>query len=91
MSVSSDRVTIDAADLEKLNEKDKAELRQFFAGEQKRNRVWARTFVPPFLIFFFGPSRFPPAPKFRTYLTYLPTYLPTYLFTAPAKGSQKKN
>ncbi|KAK3302082.1 Tim10/DDP family zinc finger-domain-containing protein [Chaetomium strumarium] len=42
MSSSSD-FSIDQSDLEKLNDKDKAELRQFFSNEEQRARVHAQT------------------------------------------------
>jgi import inner membrane translocase subunit TIM8 len=44
MSSSSD-FSIDQSDLEKLNDKDKAELRQFFSNEEQRARVHARMFM----------------------------------------------
>ncbi|KAK3902043.1 hypothetical protein C8A05DRAFT_34269 [Staphylotrichum tortipilum] len=41
--MSSSDFTIDQADLEKLNDKDKAELRQFFSNEEQRARIQAQT------------------------------------------------
>jgi hypothetical protein len=34
--------TLEQTDLDKLNEKDKAELRQFIANEQQRTRIQSR-------------------------------------------------
>ncbi len=45
--MSSTDFTIDQSDLEKLNDKDKAELRQFFSNEEQRTRIQARTLPPP--------------------------------------------
>jgi import inner membrane translocase subunit TIM8 len=45
--MSSSDFTIDQADLEKLNDKDKAELRQFFSNEEQRARIQARNTLPP--------------------------------------------
>jgi import inner membrane translocase subunit TIM8 len=42
-------LTIDQSDIEKLNDKDKTELRQFFANEEHRSRIQSRTFVSLFL------------------------------------------
>lgn len=39
---SSAEYHIDQADLEKLNDKDKAELRQFFTNEEQRTRIQSR-------------------------------------------------
>ncbi|KAG7290504.1 hypothetical protein NEMBOFW57_000506 [Staphylotrichum longicolle] len=40
--MSSTDFNIDQSDLEKLNDKDKAELRQFFSNEEHRARIQAR-------------------------------------------------
>ncbi|AEO69353.1 e5c058eb-6209-4667-908e-de6331889e5b [Thermothielavioides terrestris] len=40
---SSTEHTIEQADLEKLNDKDKAELRQFFSNEEQRSRIQSQT------------------------------------------------
>ncbi|KAL2134226.1 hypothetical protein VTI74DRAFT_731 [Chaetomium olivicolor] len=40
---SSTEFHIEQSDLEKLNEKDKAELRQFFANEEQRARIQSQT------------------------------------------------
>lgn len=48
--MSSQQISIDNADLEKLNDKDRNDLRQFLANEQQRSQIQARTFtllVPP--------------------------------------------
>ncbi|KAK4106611.1 hypothetical protein N658DRAFT_414665 [Parathielavia hyrcaniae] len=42
MSSSSD-FNIDQSDIEKLNDKDKTELRQFFANEEQRARIQSQT------------------------------------------------
>lgn len=42
-TMSSTDFNIDQSDLEKLNDKDKAELRQFFSNEEHRARIQART------------------------------------------------
>lgn len=34
-------------DIDRLNEKDKAELRQFVNSEQQRSQIQARTSIPP--------------------------------------------
>lgn len=36
---------VENLDLEKLNDKDKAELRQFLANEQQRSQIQSRKFV----------------------------------------------
>lgn len=36
---------VDNLDLEKLNDKDKAELRQFLANEQQRSQIQSRTSI----------------------------------------------
>ncbi|RKU45145.1 Mitochondrial import inner membrane translocase subunit tim8 [Coniochaeta pulveracea] len=38
-----DSVSIDQTDLDKLNDKDKAELRQFITNEQQRTRIQSQT------------------------------------------------
>ncbi|KAL2022290.1 hypothetical protein VTK56DRAFT_5688 [Thermocarpiscus australiensis] len=40
---SDQQLSIDQADLEKLNDRDKAELRQFFASQEQRNRIHSQT------------------------------------------------
>ncbi len=45
--MSSTDFSIDQADLDKLNDKDKAELRQFFANEEQRARIQSRTAPSP--------------------------------------------
>jgi mitochondrial import inner membrane translocase subunit TIM8 len=40
--MSSTDFNIDQSDLEKLNDKDKTELRQFFANEEHRARIQSR-------------------------------------------------
>ena len=45
--MSSTDFSIDQADIDKLNDKDKAELRQFFANEEQRARIQSRTATPP--------------------------------------------
>jgi import inner membrane translocase subunit TIM8 len=52
MSSSTD-FNIDQSDLEKLNDKDKAELRQFFGNEEHRARIQARMCL--FRVHFFPP------------------------------------
>jgi import inner membrane translocase subunit TIM8 len=42
--MSSTDFNIDQSDIEKLNDKDKTELRQFFANEEHRARIQSRTF-----------------------------------------------
>lgn len=44
-------VTLDQTNLDRLSDKDKAELRQFIANEQQRTRVQSRAFF--FFSFFF--------------------------------------
>ncbi|KAH6627877.1 Tim10/DDP family zinc finger-domain-containing protein [Chaetomium tenue] len=41
--MSSTDFTIDQTDIEKLNDKDKTELRQFFANEEHRSRIQSQT------------------------------------------------
>jgi import inner membrane translocase subunit TIM8 len=41
--MSAQQLSIDNADLEKLNDKDRTELRQFLANEQQRSQIQART------------------------------------------------
>lgn len=41
--MSAQQLNIDNADLEKLNDKDRSELRQFLANEQQRSQIQART------------------------------------------------
>ncbi|EGS20531.1 uncharacterized protein CTHT_0023640 [Thermochaetoides thermophila DSM 1495] len=41
--MSSQEFTIDQADLNKLTEKDKAELRQFFSNEEHRSRIQSQS------------------------------------------------
>lgn len=41
--MSAQQLNIDNADLEKLNDKDRTELRQFLANEQQRSQIQART------------------------------------------------
>lgn len=41
--MSAQQLSIDNADLEKLNDKDRLELRQFLANEQQRSQIQART------------------------------------------------
>ncbi|KAK4137321.1 hypothetical protein BT67DRAFT_438580 [Trichocladium antarcticum] len=40
---AADQLTIDQSDIEKLNDKDKAELRQFFTNEEQRSRIQSQT------------------------------------------------
>ncbi|KAF4954974.1 hypothetical protein FGADI_4884 [Fusarium gaditjirri] len=42
--MSTQQLSIDNADLEKLNDKDRLELRQFLANEQQRSQIQARTY-----------------------------------------------
>lgn len=42
-----DASTIDQADLDRLTDKDKQDLRQFIQNEQQRTRIQARTRLPP--------------------------------------------
>ncbi|CCT69385.1 hypothetical protein LB506_007277 [Fusarium annulatum] len=42
--MSAQQLSIDNADLEKLNDKDRLELRQFLANEQQRSQIQARTY-----------------------------------------------
>lgn len=57
---SSDDFTIEQSDIEKLNDKDKAELRQFFSNEQQRTRIQSRAFFP--LLFHLSPHNAQPSP-----------------------------
>ncbi|KAL2156076.1 hypothetical protein VTH82DRAFT_821 [Thermothelomyces myriococcoides] len=41
--MSSSDFSIEQSDLEKLSEKDKTELRQFFANEEQRSRIQSQT------------------------------------------------
>lgn len=41
--MSAQQISIDNADLEKLNDNDRNELRQFLANEQQRSQIQART------------------------------------------------
>jgi hypothetical protein len=41
--MSSSDFSVDQFDLEKLNEKDRAELSQFFANETQRSKIQSRT------------------------------------------------
>jgi len=41
--MSSSDFSIEQSDLEKLNDKDKTELRQFFANEEHRSRIQSQT------------------------------------------------
>jgi import inner membrane translocase subunit TIM8 len=46
--MSSSDFSIEQSDIEKLNEKDKTELRQFFANEEHRARIQNRmSAIPP--------------------------------------------
>lgn len=44
--MSSADFNIESADLEKLNDKDKTELRQFFQNEEQRARIQSRMPLP---------------------------------------------
>ncbi|KAH7140565.1 Zn-finger protein [Dactylonectria macrodidyma] len=41
--MSSSQINLENADLEKLNDSDKTELRQFLANEQQRSQIQAQT------------------------------------------------
>ncbi|KAM5353771.1 hypothetical protein ACJ41O_000421 [Fusarium nematophilum] len=41
--MSAQQISIDNADLEKLNDQDRNELRQFLANEQQRSHIQAQT------------------------------------------------
>ncbi|KAH6975908.1 Zn-finger protein [Ilyonectria robusta] len=41
--MSSSQINLENADLEKLNDKDKTDLRQFLANEQQRSQIQAQT------------------------------------------------
>ncbi|KAF4975614.1 hypothetical protein FZEAL_7605 [Fusarium zealandicum] len=41
--MSAQEISIDNADIERLNDKDRNELRQFLANEQQRSHIQART------------------------------------------------
>lgn len=43
--MSAQQISIDNADLEKLNDNDRNELRQFLANEQQRSQIQARMFT----------------------------------------------
>lgn len=43
--MSSSDFSIEQSDLEKLSDKDKTELRQFFANEEQRSRIQSRMFI----------------------------------------------
>ncbi|KAL6398933.1 import inner membrane translocase subunit TIM8 [Ilyonectria robusta] len=45
--MSSSQINLENADLEKLNDKDKTDLRQFLANEQQRSQIQARTSTNP--------------------------------------------
>lgn len=45
--MSSSQINLENADLEKLNDKDKTDLRQFLANEQQRSQIQARTSMQP--------------------------------------------
>lgn len=45
--MSAAQPSFESADLERLNDKDKAELRQFLANEQQRSQIQARKSCAP--------------------------------------------
>lgn len=47
--MSAAQPNFESADLERLNDKDKAELRQFLANEQQRSQIQARKSSAPSL------------------------------------------
>ena len=46
-NMNAARTGVENLDLEKLNDKDKGELRQFLANEQQRSQIQSREFQPP--------------------------------------------
>jgi hypothetical protein len=49
--MSMSQPSYESADLEKLNDQDKADLRQFLANEQQRSQIQAReSQAPPILL-----------------------------------------
>lgn len=45
--MDTSRQALENADLEKLNDKDKQELRQFLANESSRSQIQSRMLAPP--------------------------------------------
>lgn len=57
----SSSINLANADLDKLNDQDKAELRQFLANEQQRSQIQARMSLCPYLL------AYPPAQARKVY------------------------
>jgi len=47
--MDSSSATIEQADINRLSEKDKAELRQFIGNEEQRKRIQSRSYCPMLL------------------------------------------